>query len=141
NEKLLYLRMLIHIVEDIHQPFHVSANGDRGGNDIKVAWFGQPSNIHRVWDEQLIEGQELSYTEYVKAINFTTKQQRYEWQILPMTNWFYESYKISEDLHGELKTLEPKLSYQYVFLHIYTVNEQLLKGGVRLAGLLNEIFG
>jgi hypothetical protein len=141
SEKLLYLRLLIHIVGDIHQPFHVSANGDRGGNDIKVSWFGQPSNIHRVWDEQMIEGQELSYTEYVKAINFTTPQQRNEWQKLPLTNWFYESYKISEDLHTELKTPEPKLSYQYSYLHINTVNEQLLKGGVRLAGLLNEIFG
>lgn len=141
NEKLLYLRMLIHIVGDIHQPFHVSGNGDRGGNDIKVTWFGQPSNIHRVWDEQLIEGQELSYTEYVKAINFTTKQQQNEWQKSPLTSWFYESYKISEDLHAELKSPDLKLGYQYNFLHIYTVNEQLLKGGVRLAGLLNEIFG
>lgn len=141
NDKVLYLRMLIHIVGDIHQPFHVSGNGDRGGNDIKVSWFGQPSNIHRVWDEQLIEVQKLSYTEYVKAINFTTKQQQNEWQSSSLMTWFSESYKISEDLHAELKAPEPKLSYQYNFLHIATVNEQLLKGGVRLAGLLNEIFG
>jgi hypothetical protein len=141
NQKLMYLRLLIHIVGDIHQPFHVSATGDRGGNDVKVSWFGQPSNIHRVWDEQLISGQELSYTEYVNAINFTTAQQRSQWQTSPMTVWFFESYKISEDLHLELKAPETRLSYQYIFLHLNTLNEQLLKGGVRLAGVLNEIFG
>ncbi len=58
-KRKMYLRLLIHIVGDVHQPFHVSATGDRGGNDIKVSWFGQNSNIHRVWDEQLIESQQL----------------------------------------------------------------------------------
>ena len=141
NQKLMYLRLLIHIVGDIHQPFHVSANGDRGGNDLKVTWFGQSSNIHRVWDEQMIEGQELSYTEYTKAINFTTAQQRNEWQKLALSNWFIESYNLSEKLHEDLKKTDQKLSYQYNFAHLYTLNDQLLKGGVRLAGLLNEIFG
>lgn len=140
NKKLMYLRLLIHLVGDIHQPFHVSATGDRGGNDIKVTWFRQSSNIHRVWDEQMIEGQDLSYTEYTKAINFTTAKQRNEWQKLPISNWFFESYRISERLHVELKKPDQKLSYQYSFNHIKTVNEQLLKGGVRLAALLNQIF-
>jgi S1/P1 Nuclease len=141
NQKRMYLRLLIHIVGDIHQPFHVSATGDKGGNDIKVSWFGQASNIHRVWDEQMIEGQELSYTEYTKAINFTTAKQRNVWQKLPMSNWFFESYVISERLHDELKKPDLKLSYQYTYNHIQIVNEQLLKGGVRLAGLLNQLFG
>ncbi|MDQ6815194.1 MAG: S1/P1 nuclease [Bacteroidota bacterium] len=141
NEKLMYLRLLIHIVGDIHQPFHSSANGDKGGNDIKVFWFGQSSNMHRVWDEQLIEGQDLSYTEYTRAINFTTDEQRRQWQQSPLSNWFFDSYQISEALHKELKQPEPKLGYEYNYLHLKTLNEQLLKGGVRLAGLLNEIFG
>lgn len=141
NEKRMYLRLLIHIAGDIHQPFHVSAAGDKGGNDIKVTWFGQSSNIHRVWDEQLIEGQELSYTEYTKAINFTTAKQRSAWQKFPIGNWFFDSYSISEKLHEELTDPNPKLGYVYIFNHIQTVNNQLLKGGVRLAGLLNAIFG
>jgi hypothetical protein len=141
NEKLMYLRLLIHIVGDIHQPFHVSAKGDRGGNDIKLTWFNQPSNAHRLWDEQLIELQQLSYTEYTRAINFTTGTQRNKWQAMPVSSWFFDSYQVSEVLHEELKKPDQKLSYQYNFSHLQTLNEQLLKGGVRLAGLLNEIFG
>ena len=74
-DKLLYLRMLIHIVGDIHQPLHVGRLQDLGGNKIKVLWFKDSSNLHQVWDERLINFQQLSYTEYATAINHTTEDQ------------------------------------------------------------------
>ena len=141
DKKLMYLRLVIHIVGDIHQPLHVSPDGDAGGNDIKVSWFGQPSNLHRVWDEQLIDDQKLSYTEYTKWINHTTTTQRKKWQSQSISDWMAESYELSVQLHDAIKDTNQKLSYVYIFKNIGTVNEQLLKGGVRLAGLLNQIFG
>ena len=57
ENKLLYLRMLIHIVEDVHQPMHAAHADDKGGNDFKVNWFNNPTNLHSVWDSQLIEFQ------------------------------------------------------------------------------------
>jgi hypothetical protein len=141
DKKRMYLRLLIHIIGDVHQPLHVSPEGDQGGNDIKVQWFGQASNLHRVWDEQLIDDQKLSYTEYTAAINHTTTAERKKWQSQPISEWLYESYVIAEDLHNEIKENNPKLSYRYGYDHIQTVNQQLVKGGVRLAGLLNDIFG
>jgi len=140
DKKVLYLRLLIHIVGDVHQPLHVSPNGTSGGNDIRVTWFNEPSNLHRVWDDQLISGQALSYTEYTKAINHTTTAQRKAWQQQPISQWLYDSYVLSEKLHDEIKDQNPKLSYRYNFDHLQQVNEQLLKGGVHLAGLLNQIF-
>ena len=141
EKKRMYLRLLIHIAGDLHQPLHVSPEGTSGGNDVKLTWFGAPSNLHRVWDEQLIEYQELSYTEYVNAINHTTAAQRRAWQKEPLSRWIYDSYVISTRLHNELTEQNPKLGYRYNFDHLETLNEQLLKGGVHLAGLLNEIFG
>ena len=47
----------------------------------------------------------------------------------------------TEKIYGDIKQPEEKLGYQYNFKYISTVNQQLLKGGVHLAGLLNEIFG
>lgn len=141
SKKLMYLRLLIHIAEDVHQPFHSSRGGDAGGNEIKVSWFGRSSNIHRVWDEQLIDGQKLSYTEYAAAISHADAKQRITWQKQPLSKWLYDSYSISEQLHSELQAPDQKLGYEYNFKHINTLNEQLLKGGVHLAALLNEIFG
>jgi hypothetical protein len=141
DKKLMYLRLLIHIAEDLSQPLHVSPVGTTGGNDIKLSWFNTPSNLHRVWDEHLIEYQQLSYTEYAKAINFPTATQRNAWTKQPITQWLFDSYTIAQQLQNELTTQNPKLGYEYNFKHVATLNEQLLKGGVRLAALLNEIFG
>lgn len=139
-KKQMYLRLLIHIAGDVHQPFHVSQKGDNGGNNLNVFWFGNATNIHRVWDEQLIDFQQLSFTEYINAINFTTLRQRMQWQKDPVSQWLFESYTISTRLRKELGQGDLKLGYSYNFKNIGIVNEQLLKGGIRLAGLLNSIF-
>ncbi|WP_242692080.1 S1/P1 nuclease [Aridibaculum aurantiacum] len=138
--KAMYLRLIVHIVGDLHQPLHVSAKGTTGGNQVKVNWFNEPSNLHRVWDEHLVSFQDLSYTEMVRAINFTNKQQRRTWQSQPISQWLYESYSISNVLHEEIKQPNQKLMYEYNFRHQQTMYDQMLKGGVRLAGLLNELF-
>lgn len=141
DKKLFYLRLLIHLVGDVHQPMHVGRKADLGGNTIKVLWFNEPSNMHRIWDENLIEFQELSYTEYAKAINHPAITLRKKWQAQPISEWFYESYEISEQLHTEIKQPDQKLGYQYNFDHVATLNMRLLQGGVRLGALLNDIFG
>lgn len=139
-DKVIYLKMLIHLVGDIHQPLHVGRPDDLGGNKIRVLWFNDPYNLHQIWDEVLINFQQLSYTEYATAINFTTKEQRKTWQQEPMSLWFYQSYQIAEKIYGDIKVPEEKLGYQYNFKYKYTLDEQLLKGGVQLAGILNGIF-
>ncbi|WP_183575932.1 S1/P1 nuclease [Mucilaginibacter sp. X5P1] len=138
--RLLYLHMLIHIVEDVHQPMHVAHADDKGGNDFKVTWFNASTNLHSVWDSQLIDFQQLSYTEYATAINHTTPAEVTEWQSAPISKWLFESNQIAEILYTDIKP-EDNLSYKYNFSHIDTLNRQLLKAGVRLAGILNQIFG
>ncbi|GAA4783569.1 S1/P1 nuclease [Olivibacter ginsenosidimutans] len=140
NKQIQYLRLLIHIVGDIHQPMHTGRPEDLGGNTIKLYWFKQATNLHRIWDEQLIDFQQLSYTEYAQAIDFTTKQQYADWQHSSLEHWLFESYQVTESLYKEIQPKE-QLSYRYNFDHLETLNTQLLKGGIRLAGLLNDIFG
>lgn len=141
SDKQMYLRLLIHIVGDIHQPMHVGRPDDLGGNKIKVLWFNDSYNLHQIWDEVLIDFQQLSYTEYAAAINYTTKEQRNAWQQQPMSFWFWESYQVAEQVYGDVKGTEEKLGYQYNFKYKAILEAQLLKGGVRLSGILNEIFG
>jgi hypothetical protein len=141
DKKRMYLRLLIHIVGDVHQPLHVSPEGTEGGNNIKLTWMGQNTNLHTLWDSHLIEFQQLSYTEYAAAINHTTTAERRTLQKQPINQWLFDSYVISSRLHDEIKEANPRLSYLYNFQHIQILNDQLLKGGVHLAGLLNSIFG
>lgn len=139
ENKLLYLRMLIHIIEDVHQPMHTAHTDDQGGNGVKVKWFNNDTNLHSVWDSQLIDFQQLSYTEYATAINHTTTAQRIEWQKAPIAQWLYESNQIAEKIYAD-PMLKAPLGYKYNFAYLEILNNQLLKGGVRLAGVLNEIF-
>jgi hypothetical protein len=141
DKKRFYLRLLVHFVGDMHQPLHVGRSGDSGGNRVRLSWFNTPTNLHAVWDEYLVNFQQLSYTEYTRAINFSTTAQRKEWQKSPMSEWILESYKLTESLYTDIKEDNQKLSYDYNFKHIGTVNTRLLQGGVRLAGVLNQIFG
>lgn len=139
QNKLLYLHLLVHIIEDIHQPMHTAHADDKGGNDLKVMWFNTPTNMHSVWDSNLIDFQQLSYTEYTAAINHTTMGQRTEWQKDPLSKWIYESNQIAEKIYAETRSGDV-LNYKYNFKHIDTLNRQLLKAGVRLAGVLNQLF-
>lgn len=54
SQKTEALKFLVHFVEDVHQPLHVSHAKDKGGNDIKVEFFHDRINLHRVWDTSLI---------------------------------------------------------------------------------------
>jgi len=141
EKKQLYLRLLIHIAGDIHQPLHVGRLEDLGGNRIRVLWFSDSTNLHSVWDDKMIESQNLSYSEYVKAINHSTKDQRKQWQEQPMNEWFFESYQLAGKIYSGITQPHQRLSFRYNFDYIEILNGQLLKGGVRLAGLLNSIFG
>lgn len=140
DKKKFYLRLLIHITGDIHQPLHTGREEDQGGNRIKIFWFNEPTNLHSLWDEKLIDMQKLSYTEYSSAINHSHVQQRMVWQQQPLAEWFYESYLLADKIYKSITQPEPKLGYRYNYEYIDIVNTQLLKGGVRLAGLLNSIF-
>ncbi len=135
-----YLKILIHLVGDIHQPMHVGRPDDLGGNRVRLEWFNSPTNLHRLWDSQLLEHQQLSYTEYANVLNCVSKEQVKAMQAQPRTQWFYESYQIAEKLYNGISKPDEKLSYRYNFDHLDTLNAQLLKGGIHLAGLLNEIY-
>ena len=138
--KTHYLKLLIHIVGDIHQPLHVGRQEDLGGNKINVKWFNEDANLHKVWDGRILNFQQLSYTEYTKSINFSTKEDRLKLQSAPLSEWLFESYTIANSIYDGVLPNE-KLGYLYNYNNIKTVNNQLLKAGIRLAGLLNYIFG
>ena len=140
DERQVALRFLIHLVGDVHQPLHVGRDEDQGGNKIMVTWFDKSTNLHALWDEALIDFQQWSYTEYATAINVADKTQIAQWQNTALEDWFYESHVLSDKIY-DLTPANSKLSYKYNYLFAQTLNNQLLKGGLRLAKILNDLFG
>lgn len=133
------LKMLIHLIGDIHQPLHVGTGKDRGGNQTEVEWFYEPSNLHRVWDSEMIDDTKLSYTEFSDAINHPTDEQIAEWQDSGVLDWAYEAMALRDQVY-DLPD-DHQLGYRYQYKNRDLLDRQLLKGGIRLAGVLNEIYG
>lgn len=140
-QKKMALRVLIHLVGDLHQPMHTARKEDLGGNKIQLTWFGNRTNLHRVWDENLIEFQQLSYTEYTKVINHATPQQINRWKKASLKDCVFESYQVCNKIYASGIKNDDKLSFRYNFDWVDTLNDQLLKGGVRLAKILDDIYG
>lgn len=131
------LFFLTHLVGDLHQPLHVGRDEDAGGNRIVVYWFDKKTNLHTLWDSMLIEFQQYSYTEYAKLLNIAGKEKIEAWQSSSLEDWFYESHVVSDSIYAATPN-ESKLSYRYNYQFQKTLEEQLLKGGLRLAAVLNK---
>ncbi|NJN27593.1 MAG: S1/P1 nuclease [Cyclobacteriaceae bacterium] len=137
-EEAFALKCLIHLVGDIHQPLHVGNGQDKGGNEIKVTYFWESSNLHRVWDSGIIDGQKLSYTEYVAWIDQEGTQQVNDWKKDDIMVWAGESVSYRPQVY-DLPD-HKKINYDYNYHNIHIVNKRLLQAGIRLAGLLEDIY-
>lgn len=138
DEERFALRVLIHLVGDVHQPLHVGNGEDRGGNDVKLKYFWQNSNLHRVWDSGMIDGEKLSYTEFAQFIDHNEKDEIEKLQNSTPLDWANESKSLRSsvyDIEGQ-----DNLTYRYVYDHKAQVHQRLKEAGIRLAGLLNDIY-
>ena len=143
--ELTALTFLVHFVGDIHQPLHVGRANDLGGNRISVNWFGEVTNLHSVWDEGLIESENLSYSEFVR---FLEQELAGEIELAQDSNpedWAEESIGYRQQVYeiwsqtSRTNSL-PDLGYNYAHDHIGQIRLRLHKGGLRLAARLNAIF-
>ncbi len=139
EDRVFYLKMLVHLIGDLHQPMHVGRVEDKGGNDIQVQWFGNGSNLHRVWDSNMINDYGLSYTELAISLPELDKKEKRAIQNGTVLDWVEESQEIANKLYESVEVGE-KLAYRYSYTWWGTVESQLQKGGLRLAKVLNELF-
>ncbi len=139
TDKQLALRFTVHLVGDLHQPLHVGNGTDRGGNDVKVTFMGEHTNLHSVWDSKLIEHRQLSYSELAAFLaRRITPELREAWATADPNVWMAESAAIRDTIYpAEGQT---SLSWDYAYRSAPIVDQRLEQAGVRLAAYLNELF-
>ena len=139
KEKSFHLKLLVHFIGDIHQPMHLGSKEDRGGNDVKLFWFGNITNLHRIWDTQIIESHNMSYTEMASDLPiFTPNQIKFETN-KSINNWVEETRIYTRQIYSESPP-NGKLGYEYRYKNLPIIKSQLYKAGIRLASILNKIF-
>lgn len=128
------LKLVLHYIGDLHQPLHAGNGTDRGGNDFVVRYFGSPTNLHRVWDSQMIDGERLSFSEWASWLAphmDEAFQQRFR-STRPAA-WIGESAALRDQIYPEGE----RIGYDYLFKHKAALRERLMAAGWRIAAYLN----
>ena len=138
SEKSFYLKLLIHFIGDLHQPMHIGRYEDRGGNRVYVKWFGRNSNLHRVWDSEMINGYNMSYSELAKNLP-TPEKLEIEFERDDLIVWVNEIHSYTRKIYNGV-SIDDNLGYEYQYENFQTVRDLILKGVLRLASVLNYLF-
>jgi hypothetical protein len=141
-DRTIALKFLVHFVGDIHQPFHALGVG-RGGNDIPVTVFGsdrcgdRPCNLHGAWDSALIARRNLDDARYLTALrDVIATNGRAGTPTGSPADWAMQSHALAK---AALLPAHGRIDEAYYRAHIGVVDQRLAQGGIRLAGMLNEI--
>jgi len=138
--RAMNLKFLIHLVGDMHCPMHAGRATDRGGNDYSVTWNKTKTNLHSLWDNSVIDGaRNWNSIEWAKFIDINmNRKQRLAIETGEPLDWFNETVALASDIYKNTPENEA-IPQSYVRKYTPAIEEQFLKAGYRLAGLLNSI--
>jgi hypothetical protein len=136
------LMFLVHFVGDMHQPLHCSDNKDKGGNDVKLDFFGKNSNLHSAWDSGLIGRMGKEDELFTRFSSDLTRKRANKWGKGTVEEWAEQSHKIAQKVvYGKLPKAAAggpvKLDAAYERVADPVIKSQIEKAGARLAALLN----
>ena len=138
------LKFLIHIVADLHQPLHNGYLEDRGGNSIDLLWNGETTNLHRLWDSQLLDSRNTNEAGWVRRLGNRISRIPVSdlrgLEQLDMDVWTSEADQLLSRIHdSQSASRNPDDTYTARFLP--TVEYQLIRASLRTARFLNSIYG
>lgn len=147
TEKSLSLRMLLHLVGDLHQPLHAATQiskslpkGDLGGNLFPLGKNPLAHTLHAYWDKGA-----WSLINRKSSIKTLALEWEKEWpcSLVPgETNpelWAQESHQLAlTQVYSIHPHQVPNKKYQLMAQEIS--KKQIVFAGCRLANLLNDIF-
>jgi hypothetical protein len=163
------LSLLIHFIGDIHQPLHCASNADRGGNCVHIDSRGA-TDLHGFWDnvvvmeieDQFRTGVEGVARQLVLDLQRHPSADSFSWKTGGARDIAWESHQLAESriyrrlsipkqrcLMGlescdaappEVQELHLRIDSSYMSEASAVARTQLMRGGSRLAELLNTIW-
>jgi hypothetical protein len=137
NKTNFNLKLLFHLIGDLHQPLHAGYGVDKGGNDIRVKFLDKNANLHWVWDSEIIDAKKITFETVEAKYKKLSKKQLKKIQEIDVVKWMQESRAYLPKVY---KFKDGKLDQKYTDKNAPIIEDQLLKGGLRLAAVLNAAF-
>jgi hypothetical protein len=133
------LKLLFHLIGDLHQPLHCGYRNDKGGNSVDVEFNFQTTNLHSTWDTRIIEYKLTDVQKGVLEIcKKLTPADKTKYQNIDVVNWYRDSRAYLPDVYDMEKGNVIQEEYMKKALPI--IEKQLVVAGLRLAAALNQVF-
>jgi hypothetical protein len=142
------LKYVLHLVGDLHQPFHVVSN-NTPGYDFRVRYLNRPTDLHTVWDTDLIKTMlaetKMTESRYAQTLASKFRSEGGNWSRGTIAYWAIETHTLAREVYPA-RTNNPgqqsqgALSQAYYNQHKPTIERQLARAGFRLAQVLNSLF-
>lgn len=137
EEQAKALRTFTHWITDMHQPLHMGFQVDRGGNDIRVTFFGSATNLHRLWDTVLLRGMDEMPDAATQAKLHPLPDPDHDWSIA-IIDWANESYQLARTKAYPEAEDGAQLGERYFREARPIVELQLIRSAQRMAMIIND---
>lgn len=131
------LKILFHLCGDITQPLHVGYGKDKGGNSVDVFYLKNKSNLHKVWDSEIIKTKKITATVCLKTASTWSADKKKKIQTIDPMAWMTDSRTYLDKAYEFQNGV---ITQAYINANAVIIQEQIAKGGLRLAAVLNDVF-
>jgi hypothetical protein len=131
------LKILFHLCGDITQPLHTGYGSDRGGNDVKIKYNNKPVNLHHIWDTDIILSENITIDTCLNDAEKWTHAEKKTNKKIDVMQWMNDSRSY---LPAVYNIKDKTITRDYINISKNIIENQLIKGGYRLAAVLNSIF-
>lgn len=136
------VKFLVHFIGDLHQPLHVGEHHDKGGNDVRVQYFGRAERLHAIWDTGIIERIDPDEQTFAaKLISEITPQEIEESKQGSTIDWANHAFQLAKSIvYADLPAGDPIIiGDEYQKMAAPIVEMQLRRAGIRISAVLNQI--
>jgi hypothetical protein len=130
--------VLFHLIGDLHQPLHAGYGEDHGGNTIEINFLGEATNLHWVWDAKIIEQQKITLESCLELLRGYSQEQIQSITGTDVLAWMNESRSYLGNVYDYTGHV---LGEEYAKKNRGIVEKQLIKAGLRLAAVMEKVFG
>jgi len=127
------LRVLFHLIGDLHQPLHCGYGEDKGGNDVFVSYAGEQVKLHALWDSGIIKEENITLQSCFDFANKMNIKEKTAAQKIDVEQWMQESRALLPFVYGYGNG---KINASYSSDAKVIIERQLVKAGIRLTAVL-----
>lgn len=132
-----HLKIIFHLVGDLHQPLHNGYGSDRGGNNVSVEYKGNETNLHGLWDYEIISARKITVHDCLKLKAALSSEEIKAVEKLNVVEWFKQSRAFVDQAY---EIGDGKITEAYVDKNAEVIKRQMLYGGMRLAAILKRLY-